>query len=195
MEWLGVILIVLCVCLCCNEQKKLEQTSPPKTVEEAKAQAVKEGDIKIAVEKAKGIAKMENIRMYCAIGAIASIFAFIMGTSGIKAFAIAGFIASIAGGCLAQLNIDYPIWYVYGGLILLSIAVLYAVFLIIKELILTVEKTKVALPTKDKLELFGGDVVSSDDKIEQVDGTIKTDVQSPSTTRVVKLIRKVAKIK
>ena len=169
--------ILLLLCGCTSERlltkaQWLLEMPPPKTVEEGKAQAHLQSQIKLTEEKAKGAAKMETIKFVCVAGFIGSIFAIILGTGVIKNFGFGGLVACVAGIALAQLNISFPIWFAYGGAILALGIGGYAAWIAVRALKEIVKGNQTA-------KLNGAVKIIEDAQREE---------QSLATTKIVKSI-------
>lgn len=123
----------------------LKRLPPPKTYKEAAAMAHLQTELKVTEQKIKNMAIMDKVKIGCVIGAMASIAAIVLGTSGIKTFGIAGLIACMAGMALAYLNTEYPKWLALGGLLIALPAGGYAIFVQVramKEVVGNVEEIK-----------------------------------------------------
>jgi hypothetical protein len=120
-----IIFFVLFVLALCGCQEKLTRGEwdaryKPKDVNEASAMVILEAGRKEADQKMKRQSAIDRVQLICIVGAIASIAAIILGTSGLKGIGLGALLTCIAGFALIQFYTTYPmvVAYIGGGIAL-----------------------------------------------------------------------------
>jgi len=133
-----MLLLITCIVLsgCWEAQKRLTKEEwdiqyKPATMEEAKAKGQLEHDLLIAKAEAESMNKMNNLKWWCGIGFVCSIFAIALPYKLSRLLGGAGAIACITGFGLAYAGNSYDWVISIIGLVIGCVAGTYAIFIMI----------------------------------------------------------------